>query len=97
MLRDASKELIRKPGRGPTRFFGIVRYAQALGVRREYLWCVLTGRKVSRSLSLRYRELVAQETTHETFSRVALANERDQTLPENLPAPDKLSPENKDY
>jgi len=36
------------------RFRGIGRHAEQLGVRREHLWMVLTGRRESRSLMVRY-------------------------------------------
>ena len=41
-------------------FPGISVYAEELGVRREHLWMVLTGRRVSRSLTARYNALVGK-------------------------------------
>jgi hypothetical protein len=35
----------------------ISRHAQMLGVTREHLWRVLTGRRESRSLSVRYASI----------------------------------------
>jgi hypothetical protein len=35
-------------------FRGIGQHAEQLGVRREHLWMVLTGRRESRSLLIRY-------------------------------------------
>jgi|GEM_PF-3846276 hypothetical protein len=55
MLRQQMKKARRK--RGPTRFRGICADAEALGVTREHLWLVLTGHRVSRPLSCRYRDL----------------------------------------
>ena len=39
------------------KFWGICADAKTLGVTREHLWYVLTGRRRSRSLLLRYRGL----------------------------------------
>jgi len=38
---------------------GITGHAEALGCTRPHLWKVLTGRRVSRSLTARYHALVA--------------------------------------
>ena len=43
------------------RFPGIVRHARELGCRREHLWMVLMKKRVSKSLTTRYYELVARE------------------------------------
>jgi len=43
------------------RYRGITRHAEQLGVRREHLWMVLTGRRESRSLRERYAALVREE------------------------------------
>ncbi len=50
-----------KKGRGPTVFYGITRDARALGVRYDYLWCVLTGRMKSRTLMERYTKLLRKQ------------------------------------
>ncbi len=42
------------------RYYGIVRHARQLGVSQPHLWMVLTGKRPSRSLMARYRELVRQ-------------------------------------
>lgn len=44
-------------GRRAIRYPGITRDARSLGVAREHLWQVLTGRRKSRSLLKRYRAL----------------------------------------
>jgi len=52
MLRkQPSKE---KTKRGPTKYPGIVRTAEELGVTRVHLWLVLTGRRESQPLLARY-------------------------------------------
>ena len=45
--------------RGPPRFPTIGRDAALLGVSRTHLWRVLSGRRESRSLVRRYRELTS--------------------------------------
>ena len=42
---------------GRVKYVGIVADAKTLGVRREHLWQVLEGRRVSRVLSRRYSAL----------------------------------------
>ncbi len=59
MLGRTSKKEKDKKGRGPTVFRGITAHAALLGVRREYLWTVLTGRLSSKSLMARYNQLVS--------------------------------------
>jgi len=39
---------------------GISNHAEELGVSRPHLWMVLTGRRVSRSLTARYNALVGK-------------------------------------
>jgi hypothetical protein len=43
--------------RGATRFPGLLDAAKALGVHRNHLYLVLSGRRVSRSLTQRYADL----------------------------------------
>ena len=42
-------------------FRGITEDAEELGVSRQHLWFVLTGKRESKSLSRRYRALKAQQ------------------------------------
>jgi hypothetical protein len=53
---------MKKQTKRQTRFRGIGRHAEELGVRREHLWQVLTGRRQSRSLMDRYAEIKRRET-----------------------------------
>jgi hypothetical protein len=46
-----------KPPKRQVQFFGICADAKALGVSREHLYRVLTGRRTSQSLMKRYLEL----------------------------------------
>ena len=46
--------------RSAVRYPGISRHAAELGVRREHLWMVLTGRRESRSLLSRYAVLTGR-------------------------------------
>lgn len=48
-----------KTSRREVRFPGIQRHSEALKVSREHLWQVLTGRRTSKRLLQRYRELLA--------------------------------------
>lgn len=50
-----------KTRRGETRFPGIKRHAETLGVSRPHLFLVLTGQRKSASLLRRYRELMRSE------------------------------------
>ena len=56
------EEMRRRVGRKdrPTRYPRIGQHAQALGVSRTHLWCVLKGERQSRSLTARYRALVKE-------------------------------------
>jgi hypothetical protein len=47
--------------RGETRFPGIKRHAQELGVSRPHLFMVLTGQRVSSSLEKKYAALIRRE------------------------------------
>lgn len=47
--------------RREVRFPGISHHSVSLGVTREHLWQVLTGRRTSRSLLQRYRTLLQKE------------------------------------
>ena len=49
--------------RGDTRFPGIKRHAQKLGVSRVHLFLVLTGKRTSESLRQRYNELIQAEAS----------------------------------
>ena len=52
---------VRAETKAKKRYPGITRHAEQLGVRREHLWMVLTGRRESRSLRARYAALVREE------------------------------------
>lgn len=64
MLRDAQATRKRKGRpekyRRSVRFPGLLNDAQALGVHRNHLYLVLSGRRVSASLLHRYQQLKAQ-------------------------------------
>jgi hypothetical protein len=51
----------RRPSRGETKFPGIKRHAETLGVSRPHLFMVLTGQRKSVSLTGKYRALIAAE------------------------------------
>jgi len=53
---------IRK--RGP-RIKGICGAAKALGVTHQHLWAVLRGRRASKTLMRRYRDLVAGQRSND--------------------------------
>lgn len=55
MLRVTRSKI--KPKAVRVKYVGIVADARSLGVRREHLWQVLTGRRRSKSLLARYRQL----------------------------------------
>ena len=57
-MKSACNEKVsgRKP-RGPTQYRGITAAAKQLQVRREHLWLVLTGKRTSTRLMLRYQAL----------------------------------------
>lgn len=62
MQRATSKpHPLTNPKRGETRFPGIKRHAETLGVSRPHLFLVLTGKRTSESLSRRYAELIRSE------------------------------------
>jgi hypothetical protein len=50
-----------RTGKRRTWHHGIGADAAALGVCRQYLWYILTGRKQSRSLTRRYADLKASQ------------------------------------
>lgn len=50
-----------RAARGKTVFPGIERHAAHLGVSRVHLWKVLTGRRESLSLMMRYRSLTGHQ------------------------------------
>jgi hypothetical protein len=47
--------------RGPNRFPGAVGHARILGVSYPHLWQVLSGRRTSRRLVERYRDLTGRD------------------------------------
>lgn len=51
----------QRPRRGETRFPGIKRHAEELGVTRPHLWQVLTGSRSSASLLSKYKALIQAE------------------------------------
>lgn len=61
MLRDAQATRKRKgrsqKSRRVVRFPGLLNDAEALGVHRNHLYLVLTGRRISVSLTQRYHQL----------------------------------------
>ena len=59
--RGRRKGKVRVKTKAKKRYRGITRHAEQLGVRREHLWMVLTGRRESRSLRERYAALVREE------------------------------------
>jgi hypothetical protein len=80
-MHDA-KPIIKKAGHGrPPRFPGIVEDASTLGVTRQHLWSVLSGRLISRTLSSRYLALKAaqegaQDGAHNTVAAGRDAGQR---------------------
>jgi hypothetical protein len=60
MLRETSRKSKAKPGRA--KYVGIVADAAALDVDRIHLWKVLSGRRASKSLLARYRQLKQKQS-----------------------------------
>jgi hypothetical protein len=61
--RKQSRQTTAHRARGETRFPGIKRHAEALGISRPHLFMVLTGKRESARLITRYRELISAEKT----------------------------------
>lgn len=61
MKRATRNQKPERPRRGETRFPGIKRHAQELGVSRPHLFLVLTGKRASASLAKKYEALIRAE------------------------------------
>jgi hypothetical protein len=62
------KPIHKRRARGKTRFKGIGKDAEALGVTRIHLWLVLTDERESPTLKERYGKLKAQQALMEKKS-----------------------------
>ena len=63
--RKQSRKTTAHRARGETRFPGIKRHAEALGISRPHLFLVLTGERKSARLITRYRALIHAEKTNQ--------------------------------
>ena len=61
--RKQSSKTTPQRARGETRFPGIKRHAEALGISRPHLFMVLTGKRESARLITRYQDLIRAEKT----------------------------------